>query len=619
MDPVERLSAISSSTRSRDRRRSDRSRSRRRRWPSRSRTRSRSPSQSRSRSRRRRSRKRTRSRRRDRSRSRTRTRDRRRERSHSRSRSRRSPPRRRSVTPPQRMRTPPNSMQILVILVSGDDRKTLTLEVDPQDTIACVKAKVKDQEGVPLDNPLRFDGRKLLDDGRTLRDYNIQKGSTLEVSVTIQIFVKHLTGHTLTVAVDPRDSVACVRAQIHEMTDIPPNLQRLISNGKQLEGGQDDYWHSVVADQGWRTERYAAWVPEQETAADEQPKPQSPPQAEQAEHAGGGMRSQVGAGSAPVACRVRCRLGNGAELISLRMPLVLSTTVSEALAEVQNRVDWLKSGHVVKELLTASGESLGPMDPLGVLIGEERELVAACTGEPNSVRWQWLHPVSGEWHSYDAANTAAIERAYHAQQETAPVRVGSAPFLICTAAGASRGQYGVDSRGERAQLVCKVRRQIRSGPLPPGIRVRLPMKEMGQWCEHNFHPKPGDSVRELKETVRGLAGLTAKSDITVYHDKRELDDNVVLLSAVPDGAALEIEIRSTQGGMSLARYGIRKESTLDLVLRLCGGMFTRESGKEEFEKFAGTEDVRGVDAAGGWGEYKIQSAAGQDGEWDDAD
>ena len=54
----------------------------------------------------------------------------------------------------------------------------------------------------------------------------------------MQIFIKTLTGKTLTFDVEPSDSIQSIKDKIFDIEGVPLELQRLIAGGKHLENGK---------------------------------------------------------------------------------------------------------------------------------------------------------------------------------------------------------------------------------------------------------------------------------------------------------------------------------------------------------------------------------------------
>ena len=138
----------------------------------------------------------------------------------------------------------PNPIRLHVKSLTGE---AFYLEVPADALVDALKTFIQDKYNIPCDQQRLIHAGFSREDYRTLADHNIRDEDTLHMLTSyrrvikalpsicsITIIVKTLTGKTLTMEVNPSDSIESIKAQIYGLENIPPDQQRLIFADKQL-------------------------------------------------------------------------------------------------------------------------------------------------------------------------------------------------------------------------------------------------------------------------------------------------------------------------------------------------------------------------------------------------
>lgn len=125
------------------------------------------------------------------------------------------------------------------IVVKAKNGKTITLDVEPNNLIKDVKAKIQDKEGIPIDKQILFYIGKKLEDNKTIEHYSISKNATLILNLTskketITVIINTIDNTSFPITISPSNQVMDIKLLIETVTNISADRQRLFYNNQEL-------------------------------------------------------------------------------------------------------------------------------------------------------------------------------------------------------------------------------------------------------------------------------------------------------------------------------------------------------------------------------------------------
>lgn len=134
-------------------------------------------------------------------------------------------------------------MQVFVCDLS----RTYSVLCEPNTTVGELKTKIQNTSGCPIEKQSRVDCDQKIpldDNNKTLSDYNIKNESRLNLALKLRggmaIYVKLPTGHTVTLDVDPHETIENIKQALIDKGWLEPSTQQVSIRyaGHELEDGR---------------------------------------------------------------------------------------------------------------------------------------------------------------------------------------------------------------------------------------------------------------------------------------------------------------------------------------------------------------------------------------------
>jgi len=148
-------------------------------------------------------------------------------------------------------------MHIMVKTLTG---KTTDLYLKNPRLVSEIMDAIQQKEGIPPDQQRLIFAGTQLEPESTISSYNITNGTTLHLVLRLSghssttdiastdrypIYIKTLTGKTITIWGDRSCTIASVKTAIQEKDGVPPSQQRLIFAGRQLEDARTLSYYNI--------------------------------------------------------------------------------------------------------------------------------------------------------------------------------------------------------------------------------------------------------------------------------------------------------------------------------------------------------------------------------------